>query len=322
MKAIRVHDYGGQEVLRYEDVDQPQPQAGQALVKIEAAGVNFIDVYQRSGQYKLPLPLTLGSEASGVVEAVGADVDDLKPGDRVAFAGQIGAYAEYIAVPAARLVPIPDAVDSATAAATMLQGMTAHYLAYSTFPIQAGQQVLIHAAAGGVGLLLVQIAKQLGAFVIGTVSTDEKAELARGAGADAIIRYDQQDFAAETRRLTDGQGVHVVYDSVGKTTFEGSLNSLRPRGYQVLFGQSSGAVPPVDPQILNAKGSLFLTRPTLANYVADREELLWRARDLFEAVTAGKLNVRIDRQVPLAETADAHRALESRATAGKVLLIP
>lgn len=322
MKAIRVHDYGGQEVLRYEDVDQPQPQAGQALVKVEAAGVNFIDVYQRSGQYKLPLPLTLGSEASGVVEAVGADVDDLKPGDRVAFAGQIGAYAEYIAVPAARLVPIPDAVDSATAAATMLQGMTAHYLAYSTFPIQAGQQVLIHAAAGGVGLLLVQIAKQLGAFVIGTVSTDEKAKLARGAGADAIIRYDQQDFAAETRRLTDGQGVHVVYDSVGKTTFEGSLNSLRPRGYQVLFGQSSGAVPPVDPQILNAKGSLFLTRPTLANYVADREELLWRARDLFEAVMAGKLNVRIDRQVPLAETADAHRALESRATAGKVLLIP
>lgn len=322
MKAIRVHEYGGTDVLRYEDADQPQPQAGQALVRVEAAGVNFIDVYQRSGQYKLPLPLTLGSEAAGVVEAVGADVDDLKPGDRVAFAGQLGAYAEYIAVPAARLVPIPDGVDSATAAATMLQGMTAHYLVYSTFPVQAGQQVLIHAAAGGVGLLLVQLAKQLGAFVIGTVSTDEKAQLARAAGADAIIRYDQQDFAAETRRLTDGQGVHVVYDSVGKTTFEGSLNSLRPRGYQVLFGQSSGAVPPIDPQILNAKGSLFLTRPTLANYVADRQELLWRAHDLFEAVAAGRLSVRIDRQVPLAETAEAHRALESRATAGKVLLIP
>jgi NADPH2:quinone reductase len=322
MKAIRVHENGGPEVLRYDDVDQPQPEAGQALVKVEAAGVNFIDVYQRSGQYKLQLPLTLGSEAAGVVEAVGAGVDDLKPGDRVAFAGQIGAYADYIAVPAAKLVPVPDNVDSATAAATMLQGMTAHYLAYSTFPIQSGQQVLIHAAAGGVGLLLVQIAKQLGAFVIGTVSTDEKEQLARAAGADAIIRYDQQDFTAETRRLTDGQGVHVVYDSVGKTTFEGSLNSLRPRGYLVLFGQSSGAVPPVDPQTLNAKGSLFLTRPTLANYSAARDELLWRAHDLFEAIGAGRLNVRIDRRVPLAQAAEAHRALEARETAGKVLLIP
>lgn len=322
MKAIRVHEYGGREVLRYDDIEQPQPQAGQALVRVEATGVNFIDVYQRSGQYKLPLPLTLGSEAAGVVEAVGAGVDDLQPGDRVAFAGQIGAYAEYIAVPAARLVPVPANVDSATAAAVMLQGMTAHYLAYSTFPIQSGQQVLIHAAAGGVGLLLVQLAKRLGAFVIGTVSTDEKAQLARNAGADAIIRYDQQDFASETRRLTDGQGVHVVYDSVGKTTFEGSLNSLRPRGYLVLFGQSSGAVPPVDPQILNAKGSLFLTRPTLGNYTADRQELLWRAHDLFEAIGAGRLDVRIDRRVPLAETAEAHRALESRETSGKVLLIP
>ena len=322
MKAIRVHEFGGLEALQYEDVAQPQPKAGEALVRIEAAGVNFIDVYQRTGQYKLPLPATLGLEAAGVVEALGDGVTDLQVGDRVAFAGPVGAYAEYIAVPAERLVPVPDNVDSATAAATMLQGMTAHFLARSTFPIQAGQQVLIHAAAGGVGLLLTQLAKQSGAFVIGTVSTDEKARLAIAAGADAIIRYDQQDFAAETRRLTDGQGVHVVYDSVGKTTFEGSLNSLRPRGYLVLFGQSSGAVAPFDPQILNAKGSLFLTRPTMFAYVATRDELLWRARDLFDAIGAGRLDVRIDRRVPLRETAEAHRALENRETAGKVLLIP
>jgi NADPH2:quinone reductase len=322
MQAIRVNEYGGPEVLRYEEQPLPEPQLGSVRIKLEAAGVNFIDVYQRSGQYKGNLPFTLGSEGAGVVDAVGPDVQEFKVGDRVAFAMHLGAYAEYVVVPTAKVVPLPDGVDAQIAAAVMLQGMTAHYLLYSTFHVQAGQRVLVHAAAGGVGLLLVQMAKQLGAYVIGTVSTEAKAELAREAGADAVIRYTEQDFVAETRRLTDGAGVHVVYDSVGKTTFEGSLNSLRPRGYLALFGQSSGAVPPLDPQVLNAKGSLFLTRPSLAHYVAERDELLWRARDLFGAIGDGKLNVRIDRAVPLAQAADAHRALEGRETSGKVLLLP
>lgn len=322
MKAIRVNEYGGPEALSYEDVPVPVPGPGEARVKITAAGVNFIDVYQRTGQYKGALPFTLGTEGAGTVDAVGADVVDLQAGDRVAFAMSPGAYAEYAIVPAWKLVPVPEEISLETAAAVMLQGMTAHYLARSTFPIEIGQSVLIHAAAGGVGLLLVQIAKQRGAFVIGTVSTEEKAQLARKAGADEIIRYTEQDFVAETRRLTGGKGVHVVYDSVGKTTFEGSLNSLRPRGYLALFGQSSGAVPPFDPQILNAKGSLFVTRPTLAHYSADREELLWRANELFSWIGARDLDVRIDRTVPLAETARAHQALEGRETAGKVLLIP
>jgi NADPH2:quinone reductase len=322
MKAIRVHEYGGPERLSYEDLPQPEPGSGEARVKLAAAGVNFIDVYQRSGQYKGSLPFTLGTEGAGVVEAVGADVSDLQVGDRVAYAMHPGSYAEQVVVPAWKLVPVPEQIELETAAATMLQGMTAHYLIRSTFPVEAGHSVLIHAAAGGVGLLLVQMAKQRGAFVIGTVSTAEKEQLAREAGADAIIRYTEQDFVAETRRLTNGQGVHVVYDSVGKTTFEGSLNSLRPRGYLALFGQSSGAVPPFDPQILNAKGSLFLTRPTLANYSADREELLWRANELFDWIAAGTLKIRVDRKVPLADTAAAHRALEGRETAGKVLLIP
>ena len=322
MKAIRVHQPGGVGAMQYEDAPMPEPASGEARVKVEAIGVNFIDVYHRSGQYKLETPFTPGSEAAGVVDAVGDGVDDVQVGDRVAYAMQIGAYAEYAVVPAWKLVPLPDGVSFETGAAVMLQGMTAHYLAYSTFPLQAGHSALIHAAAGGVGLLLVQIAKQCGAFVIGTVSTAEKEQLVRGAGADAVIRYTEQDFVAETKRLTDGKGVHVVYDSVGKTTFDGSLNCLRPRGYLALFGQSSGAVPPFDPQILNAKGSLFMTRPSLAYYAADREELLWRSGDLFRWIAAGQLNVRIDRSVPLAEVAAAHRALEARETAGKVVLMP
>jgi len=322
MKAIRIHQPGGTETMQYEDVPQPEPGPGEARVKIHAIGVNFIDVYHRSGQYKLPTPFTPGSEAAGVVDAVGPGVTEVQVGDRVAYAMQIGAYAEYAVVPAWKLVPLPDAVSFETGAAVMLQGMTAHYLAYSTFPLQAGHSALIHAAAGGVGLLLIQIAKQRGAFVIGTVSTASKEQLARGAGADAVIRYTEQDFVAETKRLTDGKGVHVVYDSVGKTTFDGSLSCLRPRGYLALFGQSSGAVPPFDPQILNAQGSLFLTRPSLAYYAADRDELMWRSGDLFRWIAAGQLDVRVDRSVPLAEVAAAHRALEARETAGKVVLTP
>ncbi len=322
MKAIRVHEYGGGEVLRYEEVAQPEPQTGQVLVKLVASGVNFIDVYQRTGQYKIAPPFTLGSEGAGIVEGVGEGVTEFKAGDHVAFPQVLGAYSEYIAVPIEKLVPVPDGIDLKVAAAVMLQGMTAHYLINSTFPLQQGQRVLIHAAAGGVGLLLAQLAKQRGAFIIGTVSTEDKAQLAREAGVDVVIRYTEQDFVSETRQATDGRGVDVVYDSVGKTTFDGSLNCLRPRGYMVLFGQSSGAVPPLDPQVLNGKGSLFLTRPTLGHYIADREELLWRARELFDGIQAGSLHVRIDRAVPLAEVAAAHKALEGRETSGKVVLIP
>jgi NADPH2:quinone reductase len=322
MKAIRVHQPGGRDAMQYEDVPMPEPGPGEARVKVHAIGVNFIDVYHRSGQYKLETPFTPGSEAAGVVDAVGDGVTDVQVGDRVAYAMQIGAYAEYAVVPAWKLVPLPDQVSFEVGAAVMLQGMTAHYLVHSTFPLAQGQHALVHAAAGGVGLLLIQLAKQRGAFVIGTVSTVEKEQLARDAGADAVIRYTEQDFVAETKHLTDGEGVHVVYDSVGKTTWEGSLNCLRPRGYLALFGQSSGAVPLFDPQILNAKGSLFLTRPSLGHYAADRDELLWRAGDLFNLIADGKLHVRIDRTVPLRDVAAAHQALESRETAGKVVLIP
>jgi NADPH2:quinone reductase len=322
MKAIRVHQFGDPEVLRYEEVPLPEPGAGEARVKIEAAGVNFIDIYHRTGKYPGQLPITLGTEGAGVVDAVGSGVSDVKPGDRVAYAMQQGAYAEYAAVPASKLVLIPDNVDTREAAAVMLQGMTAHYLCYSTYPLQPGETALIHAAAGGVGLLLVQVAKRCGARVLGTVSTEEKARLAREMGADEVILYTQADFEAETRRLTAGQGVDVVYDSVGKTTFDQSLNCLKPRGYLVLFGQSSGPVPPLDPQTLNAKGSLFLTRPTLGHYVANRKELLERAGDLFEWMASGELHVRIDQTFPLAEAAEAHRYLEARKTKGKLLLVP
>lgn len=322
MKAIRINNPGGPEVLSYEDTPLPEPGEGQARVKIEAIGVNFTDIYQRKGQYPGPLPTTLGSEAAGVVDAIGRGVTDVQVGQRVAYASLPGAYAEFAVVAASHLVPIPDGVDTHTAAAVMLQGMTAHYLAKSTYPLKAGETALVHAAAGGVGQLLVQIAKRQGARVIGTVSTEEKARLAREAGADEIIFYTQTDFAKETRRLTDGAGVNVVYDSVGKTTFEGSLDSLRLRGYMVLFGQSSGPVPPVDPQILNRKGSLFLTRPTLVHYAATREELLWRSGELFQWIKDGELKVRIDRTFPLSAAAEAHRYIEGRQTRGKVLLIP
>jgi NADPH:quinone reductase len=322
MKAVRIHGFGGPEVLSYEDIPLPEPGAGQARVKIEAIGVNFIDIYQRSGLYPGQPPATLGLEAGGVVDAVGPGVSDVQVGERVAYTSQPGAYAAYAVVDARLLIPLPAGVDTRPATAAMLQGMTAHYLALSTYPLKQGETALVHAAAGGVGQLLVQIAKRQGAHVIGTVSTEEKARLARAAGADEIIFYTQTDFVQETRRLTNGSGVHVVYDSVGKTTFEGSLDSLRPRGYLVLFGQSSGPVPPVDPQVLNRKGSLFLTRPTLVNYTANREELRWRADDLFRWIEAGELKVRIDRTFPLSAAAEAHQYLESRQTRGKVLLIP
>ncbi len=322
MKAIRIHQFGGLDALKYEDIPAPTPGSGEARLKIEAIGVNFIDVYQRVGLYKPALPFTLGQEAAGVVDAVGAGVTDVKVGDRVAYTTTMGSYAEYAVVPAWRLVPVPAGVSARDAAAVLLQGLTAHYLAYSTYPLQRGETALVHAAAGGLGALLVQIAKNIGARVIGTVSTEEKARLARAAGADEVILYEQTDFEAEVKRLTNGKGVDVVYDSVGKTTFDKSLNCLRRRGYMVLCGQSSGAVPPFDPQVLNAKGSLFLTRPTLAHYTADRAELSQRANDLFQWMRASKLKVRIDSTFPLAQTADAHRHLESRQAMGKVLLIP
>lgn len=322
MRAVRIHEYGGLEVLRLEDVPLPEPGPGEARVKLQAIGVNFIDIYQRTGQYPLPLPLTLGGEAAGVVDALGPGVEDLEPGDRVVYASHQGAYAEYAVIPAWKLVRIPDNLDIRQAAAAMLQGLTAHYLTHSTYPLKPGETALVHAAAGGVGHLLVQMAKQRGARVIGTVSTEEKARLAREAGADEVILYTEADFEAEVKRLTGGRGVDVVYDSVGKVTFDKSLNCLRPRGMMVLFGQSSGRVPPFDPQILNVKGSLFLTRPSLGPYIADRAELLWRANDLFTWLTGGQLKVRIDRMFPLGEAAQAHRYLEERQTKGKVLLIP
>jgi NADPH2:quinone reductase len=322
MKALRVHEYGGVEVLRYEEVPVPEPAATEARVKVEAAGLNFIDVYQRTGLYQLKLPFTLGMEAAGVVDRVGSDVTEIKVGDRVTFAMVQGAHAEYTVVPSPRLVPVPAAVDSRTAAAVMLQGMTAHYLTHSTYPLKKDDTALIHAAAGGVGLLLVQIAKRRGATVYGTVSTEEKARLARAAGADQVILYTQTDFVAEVKKLTDGRGLNVVYDSVGLTTFEKSLDCLKRRGLLALFGQSSGPVPPFNLGTLAAKGSLFVTRPTLAHYALDREELLQRANDLFNWIAAGELKVRIDKTFPLAETAEAHRLLEARKTTGKVLLIP
>jgi NADPH:quinone reductase len=320
MKCVQVKETGGPEKMQLVEVPTPSPGAKQALVRIAASGVNFIDVYFRSGLYKADLPATLGSEAAGTVESVGAEVTEVAPGDRVAYAMARGSYAEYAVVPAAQLVKIPAHVDFNTAAAAMLQGMTAHYLTHSTYPLKRGDTCLVHAAAGGAGGLTVQMAKMLGARVFGTVSTEAKAEIARGHGADATILYTQEDFAVEVKRLTDGRGVDVVYDSVGVATFDKSLNCLRPRGTLALFGQSSGPVAPFDPSILNAKGSLFLTRPSLGFYVLTREELLWRAGDVLNWLDAGTLKLRIDRTYPLAEAAEAHRALEGRHTAGKVLL--
>ena len=322
MKAIRIHEFGGPEVLRIEDVPVPQAGPGQALIKISAIGVNYLDIYHRTGVYPLPLPLTPGTEAAGVIAALGEGVTDLAEGQRVAYAGPIGAYAEYAVVPAARLVPLPKGTSDEQAAAVLLQGMTAHYLVDGIFPVKSGDRVLIHAAAGGVGQLLVQMAKQRGAQVFGTVSTKEKAAQVRELGADEVILYTSQDFEAEVKRLTDGRGVDVVYDSVGRDTFEQSLNSLRPRGMMVLFGQSSGVVPPIDPNILQHKGSLFLTRPTLGHYTATREELLFRAGAVFDATADGSLKLQIAQSYPLAEAAQAQRDLAGRATAGKLLLIP
>ncbi len=321
MKSIQVKEHGGPEKMELVEGPIPVPGPGEVLVRVAAAGVNFIDVYFRKGAYKADIPITPGSEASGTVEAVGLGVTTLQAGERVAYAMVRGSYAEYTVVPAAKLVKIPDGVDFTVAAAAMLQGMTAHYLTHSTFPLKAGDTCLVHAAAGGTGGLTVQMAKMMGARVFGTVSTEEKAQIAREHGVDEAIRYTEQDFEAEVKRLTGGRGVDVVYDSVGKTTFDKSLNCLRPRGMMVLFGQSSGAVPPFDPSVLNAKGSLFLTRPTLAHHVLNSEELAWRAGDVLGWVAAGKLKLRIDRTYPLAEAAAAHRDLEGRYTAGKLILV-
>lgn len=322
MKAVRVHNYGGPEVLTLEEIPVPEPKAGEARVKIEAIGVNYIDIYQRTGLYPLQTPFTLGTEGAGIVDAVGPNVTEVKKGERVGYASIPGSYAEYAIVPAARLVPIPSNIDARSAAALMLQGMTAHYLTHSTYPLKKGDTALLHAAAGGVGLLLIQIAKQLGATVIGTVSTEAKAKLAKEMGADYLILYTQTDFLAEVKKLTDGRGVNVVYDSVGQTTFDKSLDCLRPRGYLVLFGQSSGPVPPFDPGKLAAKGSLFLTRPSLPHYTLERSELLQRANDVFNSTATGRLKVKIDKTFPLAEAAEAHRQLEGRKTTGKVILLP
>ncbi|HEX3158018.1 MAG TPA: quinone oxidoreductase [Gemmatimonadaceae bacterium] len=322
MLAIRISTPGDRDVMRLEELPTPAPGPGAVLVRIEAVGVNFVDVYERAGLYPRPLPFTPGSEAAGVVEQLGPGVQEVAVGDRVAYCSVPGAYATHAVVPAERLVPLPDGISTRQAAAAMLQGLTAHYLATSTYALSSADTCLIHAAAGGVGQLFCQIARRRGARVIGTVSTARKEELARAAGAHEVIRYTEQDFAAETRRLTHGRGVQVVYDSVGRTTFDASLTCLMPRGMLVLFGQSSGPVPPLDPQRLNRGGSLYLTRPTLAHYTATRDELLSRARELLGWIAAGELRLRVDAELPLANAAEAHRRLEERETTGKILLIP
>jgi NADPH:quinone reductase len=322
MKAVLVHEPGGIDKLVYEEVSAPSPGPGQVLVKIRAIGLNYIDVYFRTGLYKAPMPFIPGMEAAGIVEAVGENVRDLAPGDRVAYAGVAGAYAEFAVVNSWQLAKLPDAIDFNTGAALMLQGVTAHYLAFSAYPLKSGETILIHAAAGGVGLLLSQIAKKIGARVIGTVSTEEKALLSKAAGADHVILYTQKDFEQEAKNITGGSGVDAVYDSVGRTTFEKGLNCLRRRGMMVLFGQSSGPVPPIDLNILNQKGSLYVTRPGLAHYTANRDEFLWRAGDIMRWVSEGSLKIRIDRTFSLKDAAQAHCALEARETAGKVLLLP
>jgi len=322
MKAIQVSQTGGPEALTLVDVPTPTPKQNEALVEIKAAGVNFIDVYFREGRYPAPLPFINGQEGAGIVKEVGAEVSELKIGDRVAYTGALGSYAEYGAVPAARLVKIPDDLTFEEAAAAMLQGMTAHYLVNSSYKLQTGETALIHAAAGGVGNLLVQMAKKIGARVIATVGTDEKAQLAREAGADECIVYTREDFETQTKKLTEGKGVHVVYDGVGKATFDRDLEVLRQRGYLVLFGGSSGAVPPLDLIKLSQKGSLFVTRPTLLHYTATREELEWRARDVLGMIARGELKLRIHKTYPLSEAAQAHQDLEGRKTTGKLLLVP
>jgi NADPH2:quinone reductase len=321
VKAVRVHTLGGPDVLTYEDVDVPRPGPGEAQVKIAASGLNYLDVQYRIGRVKAPIPFIVGSEASGVVSELGPGVTDLEVGDRVAWAMTLGSYAEYAVVPAWKLVPLPPDLDMKVAAGVMLQGLTAHYLTHSTFTLKPGDTALVHAAAGGVGSVIVQVARIVGARVIATAGTEAKAELARGAGAHDVIVYTRQDFEAEVKRLTAGKGVDVVYDSVGKDTFEGSLNCLRPRGMLALFGFSSGMVPPFDPAILGIKGSLFLTRPGLNQYMATRDELMSRMRDIFEWLASGRLKIRIGHEFPLADASRAHEELEARRTTGKVLLM-
>lgn len=322
MRAMRIHETGGVDKLRWEELPLPEPKAGEVRLKAEAVGVNFIDIYQRTGLYHLALPGILGAEAAGTVTAVGAEVTDVRVGDRVGTVRASGAYAEEVIAPAAQVVPLAGGITARQAAAVLLQGMTAHYLACDTFALKPGDTALVHAAAGGVGLLLIQIAKLRGARVLGTAGSEEKAALAKAAGADEVILYRQEDFAASAKRLTGGRGVDVVYDSVGKDTFEGSLNSLRPRGMLVSFGNASGPVPPFAPLILAQKGSLFVTRPTLGHYTLTREELLGRANALFEWLKVGRLHLRVGAEFPLAKAAEAQRALESRGTTGKVLLLP
>ncbi|MFO7684329.1 MAG: quinone oxidoreductase [Chloroflexota bacterium] len=322
MKAVRIHQSGAPEALRYEDVPLPVPGPDEVRVKIEAAGVNYIDTYHRQGVYQQDLPFTLGMEGGGVVDEAGEKVTAVSPGERVAYAMHLGAYAEYAIVPAWRLVKVPPELETAVATAVMLQGMTAHYLTHSTYPIQAGDTVLVHAAAGGVGLLLVQIARLLGARVIGATSTAEKAALVQEYGAHAVILYTETDFEKEVADLTSGKGVHVVYDGVGQTTFKKGLNCLQPRGYMVLYGQASGPVAAIDPQILNQKGSLFLTRPSLSHYTLSAAEIQMRAADLFHWLSTGAIQARIDRTYPLHEAAAAHHYIEGRHTKGKLLLFP
>lgn len=323
MRAVVVEQTGGPEVLRIGDIDAPVPGPGEVLVDVAAAGVNFIDVYERTGGYPKELPFVVGSEGAGTVTAVGDGVTDVAVGDRVAWAMVPGTgYTEQAVVPAERVVRVPEGVDSETAAAVMLQGMTAHYLCESTYPARSGETALVHAAAGGVGLLLTQMLAAKGVRVIATTSTEEKAELARGAGADEVVNYTEADVVGEVRRLTDGRGVEVVYDGVGRSTFDASLDCLRPRGMMVLFGASSGPVPPLDPQVLNRKGSLFLTRPTLGHYIATRDELLERAGSVLGQVAEGRLDVRIGGRYPLEQVARAHEDLEGRRTTGKLLVVP
>jgi NADPH:quinone reductase len=321
MKAVRIHKNGDPEVMVYEDAPVPEPAQGEAIVEIHVAGVNFVDTYYRAGLYKPPaFPHTLGSEAAGVVTSIGPGVENVRVGDRVAYAMSLGSYAEFAAVPAWKLAPLPNALDFKAGAATMLQGMTAHYLCYSTYAVRSGDVALVHAGAGGVGQLLIQIARRLGARVLATAGTPQKAELARAAGANETILYTTQDFESEVKRLTAGRGVDVVYDGVGAATYEKSLNCLRPRGYLVLYGQASGPIPSIDPLALMSKGSLFLTRPTLHHYAASRDEIQWRAAHLFDWIGSGELRLRYDFVFPLREAAKAHTELEARRTTGKVLL--
>ncbi len=322
MKAIRIYEFGGSSQLMFEEAPKPEPKAGEIRVKVSAIGLNFVEIYQRKGQYPGQRPFIPGSEFAGTVDAAGEGVTEFQIGDRVATASGTGGYAEYATAPAEKTVHVPATVSLDLAAAVLLQGMTAHYLALSTYPLKPGDTALVHAAAGGVGQLLVQVAKKCEARVIATVSTDEKAQIARELGADEIIRYDREDFEAEVKRMTDGKGVEVVYDGVGKATFSQGLNCLKPRGYMVLYGQASGPVEPINPQLLNQKGALFLTRPTLGYYILTREELLKRSGDLFRWMAAGELKVRIDRKFPLSETRAAHDYMENRSTKGKVLIVP